>query len=68
MECRSLWPKTQDEDDHGEGRGEQRVDSYAVEMAQKMVERLGHRRILVGNNSRPAILALKEAVRRVTWR
>ena len=40
------------------------VDSYAVETVKKMVERLGHRKIIMKSDNEPAILALKEAVRR----
>ena len=40
------------------------VDSYAVETVKKMVERLGHKKIIMKSDNAPAILALKEAVRR----
>ena len=47
------------------------VDSYAVETVKKMVERFGQKKkIIMKTDNEPAILALKEAVRRerVTWR
>ncbi len=37
---------------------------YAVEVLKKMVEQLGERGIVMRSDSEPAILALKEAVRR----
>ncbi len=40
------------------------VESYAVETVKKMVERLGYRKIIRKSDNEPAILALKEAVRR----
>ncbi len=39
-------------------------DAYAVESARKALEQLGRRRIILKSDSEPAILALKEAVRR----
>ena len=46
------------------------VESYAVETAKKMGERLGRRKIIMRSDNEPAILALNEAVRRerVMWR
>ncbi len=45
------------------------VDSYAAETVKKMVERLGYRKIIMKSDNEPAILALKEAVRRkLMWR
>ncbi len=40
------------------------LDSYVVETAKKMVERPGYRDIIMRSGNEPAILALKEAVRR----
>ena len=40
------------------------VESYAVETVKKMVERLVYRKIIMRSDNEPAILALKEAVRR----
>ena len=40
------------------------VDSYAVETVKKMVERLGYKKIIMKSDNEPAVLALKEAVRR----
>ncbi len=39
------------------------LDSYAVETAKKMVERLGFTKIIRRSDGEPAILALTEAVR-----
>ncbi len=39
------------------------VESCTVETVKKMVERLGHRKIIRRSDDGPAILALKEAVR-----
>ncbi len=39
------------------------VESYAVETVKKMVERLGHKRIIMKSDDEPATLALKEAMR-----
>ena len=46
------------------------LDSYAVETVKRMVERLGYKKVIMKSDREPAILALKEAVRRerVTWR
>ncbi len=40
------------------------LDSYGVETAENMAQRLGHKKITMRSDSEPAILALKEAVRR----
>ena len=40
------------------------IDAYAIVMLRKQIERLGHERIVMRSESEPAILALKEAVRR----
>jgi hypothetical protein len=40
------------------------LDSYTVETVKKMVERLGHKKIIVRGDVETAILALKESVRR----
>ncbi len=40
------------------------LDAYAVGRLKKDVEQLGHRRIVTKSDNEPAILALKEAVRR----
>ena len=40
------------------------VENYAVEVAKKMIEQLGYRKVILRSDSEPAILALKEAVRR----
>ncbi len=40
------------------------VDNYAGEMANKMVEHLGCRRIIMSSDSEPAILASQACVRR----
>ncbi len=40
------------------------VDRYAVETVKNVVERFGYRKIVMKSDSEPAILALKEAVRR----
>ncbi len=40
------------------------VDACAVESVRRALEQLGHRRIILRSDSEPAILALKEAVRR----
>ncbi len=40
------------------------LDSHAVETVKKMVERLGYKQIIMKSDNEPAILALKEAVRR----
>ena len=42
------------------------IDAYAIVMLRKMTERLGHKRIVMRSDNEPAILALKEAVRRET--
>ena len=42
------------------------IDAYAIVMLRKMIERLGHKRIVMRSDNEPAILALKEAVRRET--
>ncbi len=42
------------------------VNNYAVEVAKKFVEQLGYGRVVLRSNNEPAILALKEAVRRET--
>ncbi len=44
------------------------VDSYAVETLKKMVQRPGHRKIIMRSDSEAAILALTEATRRETDR
>ncbi len=46
------------------------LGSSAVETVKKMVERLGHKKIIMKSDNEPAILAPKEAVRRdrVMWR
>ena len=40
------------------------LDPYAVESTRKGLEQLGHRRVILRSDNEPAILALKEAVRR----
>ena len=40
------------------------LDIYAVETVKKMVERLGYKKVIMKSDNEPAILALKEAVRR----
>ncbi len=40
------------------------VDNYAVETVKGTVERLGHKKIIMKSDNEPAILALKEDVRR----
>ncbi len=55
-----------DEDDHGQGGTERGGQNYAVEVAERAVECLDHRRVIMRSDSEPAILALKEAVRRET--
>ena len=39
---------------------------YAVELVRKFVEQLGRNKVIVKSDNEPAILALKEAVRRET--
>ncbi len=39
------------------------VADYAVEIAKKMAERLGYKKIILRSDNEPAILALKEAAR-----
>ena len=41
-----------------------RLDQYDVESTRKALEQLGHRRVILRSDKEPAILALKEAVRR----
>ncbi len=40
------------------------VVDYAVEVAQKMVERLGYKSVILRSDHEPAISSLKEVVRR----
>ncbi len=40
------------------------VEGYAAETVNKMVERLGHRKIIMRSDNEPVILALKDAARR----
>ncbi len=40
------------------------MDARTVDSARKALEQLGHRRIILKSDSEPAILALKEAVKR----
>ena len=42
------------------------LDSYAVQSVKRMIERLGYKKIIMKSDNEPAILALKEAVRRET--
>ncbi len=40
------------------------VETYAVELVKKTIEQLGYKKVNFKSQSEPAILALKEAVRR----
>ena len=42
------------------------VNNYAVEVTKKFMEQLGYGRVVLRSDNEPAILALKEAVRRET--
>ncbi len=42
----------------------QGVSKYAVEVASRFAEQLGYNKVILKSDSEPAILALKEAVRR----
>ena len=45
------------------------VENYAVEVAKKMIEQLGYRKVMLRSDSEPAILTLKErSGERVMWR
>ncbi len=40
------------------------LDNYAVKTVKKMMERMGHKKIILKSDNDPAIFALKKAVRR----
>ncbi len=46
------------------------VHEYAVELARRFAEQLGYKKAILKSDSEPAILALKEAMRRErrAWR
>ncbi len=56
--------RQQDEVSRRESCRAKGLEGYVVETARKMVERLGYRMIIMRSDSEPAILALKQAVRR----